>query len=219
MSRIDVANADRLLTTTRAVRRRLDLERPVPREVIEECIDISLQAPMGANIVRIRWLVVDQAETRQRIAALYSSSYAEYRKSAVKRMASVGRDEEDKSLRSADHLASVLGQVPALVIPCHIERPPNDPTPYSLSVFYGSVMPAIWSFILALRSRGLGTSLTTLHLQHESEVGSLLGIPPTATQVAMLPVAWFMGDDFQAVPRKPAAAYTYFNGWKRGPLT
>jgi nitroreductase len=216
MTGIDVANADRLLTTTRAVRRRLDLDRPVSRELIEECIDVALQAPMGANIVRIRWLIVDDPAMKEKIAAIYVSSYQEYRKSAVERMAAIGRDENDKGLRSADHLASVLGQVPALVIPCHIERPPADPTPYSLSVFYGSVMPAVWSLILALRSRGLGSSLTTLHLQCEAEVAELLGIPPTATQLAMLPVAWFTGDDFRAVPRKPAAAYTYFNGWKRG---
>jgi nitroreductase len=214
MTRIDVANADRLLTTTRAVRRRLDLRRPVSTEIIEECIDVALQAPMGANIVRIRWVVVDDPEMKGRIAELYASSYEEYRKSAIERLAAVGRDENDKSLISADHLASVLSQVPVLVIPCHIDRPPDDPTPYSLSVFYGSVMPAIWSFILALRSRGLGTSLTTLHLRHEEEVARLLGIPPTATQLVMLPVAWFTGDDFQTVPRQPAAAYTYLNRWK-----
>lgn len=214
MTQIDVAMTDRLLTTTRAVRKRLDLNRPVPRELIEECVDVALQAPMGANIVRIRWLVTDDPSIKMQIGALYASSYEEYRKSAVERLAAVGRDENDKSLRSADHLAAVLGQVPALVIPCHVDRPPDDPTPYSLSVFYGSVMPAVWSFILALRSRGLGTSLTTLHLQREPEVAALLGIPPTATQLVMLPVGWFTGDDFQAIPRKPAAAYTYFNAWK-----
>lgn len=204
---------DHVLTTTRAVRRRLDLDRPVPIEVVERCVDIALQAPMGANIVRIRWLVVDDPTTKQELADLYRDAYAEYRENALVRLQAVGRDEHDPSLRSADHLAANIHRVPVLVIPCHIERRPEDLSSSSLSNFYGSVLPAVWSFMLALRSRRLGSSFTTLHLRHEEQAAALLGIPPTATQLALLPVAYFTGDDFRPTPRKPAAAYTYRNAW------
>lgn len=211
----DVSQTDRLLTTTRAVRRRLDLDRQVPRHLIEECIDVALQAPMGANIVRIRWVVVDDPGTKSRLAEWYNAAYEDYRRTAVERLAAVGRGGDDKALRSADHLAAVLHRVPALVVPCHVERPPVEAGPYELSVYYGSVLPAVWSFALALRSRGLGTSFTTLHLHHEKEAAELLGLPAEVTQLALLPVAWYTGDTFKPTPRKPAAAYTYYNEWKR----
>jgi nitroreductase len=207
-----VAATDHVLTTTRAVRRRLDLDRPVPRAVIEQCLEVAQQAPMGANVVRIRWVVIDDDATKAEIAAVYRKAYAEYRADAVGRLERAGRT-DDRGLASADHLAAVLERVPVLVIPCHVDRlAPEAPT-FARSVFYGSVLPAVWSLMLALRARGLGSSLTTLHLQDEARVSELLGIPPTATQLALLPVAWTVGDEFGVAGRPAASVMTYWNRW------
>jgi nitroreductase len=211
-SRMDNAAIDALLTTTRSVRRRLELDRPVPREVVEECIDLAMQAPMGGNVVRCRWMVIDDPILRGKIADHYRDAYSTYRISAQQRSAAAGID-NSRIMASADHLADVLDRVPIHVIPCHIAQPAGT-DPFSLSTFYGSVMPAIWSLMLALRSRGLGSSLTTLHLHDTNELSSLLGIPATATQIALLPVGWYTGSDFKRVKRPPAPHVTYWNKWK-----
>jgi nitroreductase len=207
-----VAVTDHVLTTTRAVRRRLDLDRAVPRELVDRCLEVAQQAPMGANIVRVRWVVIDDPATKSEIAAVYREAYTAYRADAVRRLEAAGRT-DDRGLVSADHLAEVLDRVPVLVIPCHVDRLGPDVPTFARSVFYGSVLPAVWSFMLALRARGLGSSLTTLHLQDEARVAELLGIPPTATQLALLPVAWTVGDDFRLATRRPAASVTYWNRW------
>jgi nitroreductase len=208
----NTAATDHLLTTTRSVRRRLELDRGVPRELIEECIDIAMQAPMGGNVVRCRWVVVDDPVTRSKIAKHYRKAYAAYRVSAVERSLAAGVD-NSRIFKSADHLSDVLDRVPVHLIPCHVGRPMGMDE-YSLATFYGSVMPATWSLMLALRSRGLGSSLTTLHLQESGEIRSLLGIPDTATQIALIPVAWYTGSDFHRVKRAPAEHVTYWNHWK-----
>ena len=203
---------DELLTTTRSVRRRLELDRAVPRELIAECIDIAMQAPMGGNVVRCRWMVVDDPDVRAKIADLYRSAYHAYRVSAVERSAAAGVD-NSRIFASADHLAEVLERVPVHLIPCHVAQPTGTDE-YALSTFYGSVMPAMWSLMLALRSRGLGSSLTTLHLQHSAEIRSLLGIPDSVTQIALIPIGWYTGTGFQPVKRTPAEYVTYWNHWK-----
>jgi nitroreductase len=208
----DTLVTDELLTTTRSVRRRLELDRAVPRELIEECIDIAMQAPMGGNVVRCRWMVVDDPDVRAKIADLYRSAYQGYRVSAVQRSAAAGVNNR-RIFASADHLAEVLERVPVHLIPCHVAQPPGTDE-YALSTFYGSVMPAMWSMMLALRSRGLGSSLTTLHLQQSTEIRSLLGIPDTATQIALIPIGWYTGSDFQRVKRTSAEHVTYWNHWK-----
>jgi nitroreductase len=211
-SGLDTVATDALLTTTRSVRRRLELDRTVPRDLIEECIDVAMQAPMGGNVVRCRWMVVDDPELRSRIADSYREAYSPYRVSAQERSAAAGID-NSRITASADHLAEVLERVPVHLIPCHIAQPAGS-DPFSLSTFYGSIMPAVWSLMLALRSRGLGSSLTTLHLQDAAEISTLLGIPETATQIALLPVGWYSGTDFQKVKRAPAGHVTYWNRWK-----
>ncbi len=125
-----------------------------------------------------------------------------------------GGDEDSAILRSSDYLAEHLHEVPVHVIPCLLSRLPERPTTADTAGFYGSILPAVWSFMLALRSRGLGSAYTTLHLQHETEAAALLGVPDTVTMVALLPVAHVRGD-FRPADRKPVENVTYWNEWKR----
>src|SRR5581483_3857796 len=212
-------DADQVLTTTRSVRKRLDLDRPVPRSVILECIELASQAPTGGNVERCRWIVVDDPEQRRLVADIYRKAYAPYIEERRKLLGDATGPEADATRRvmsSSNHLAEVMDRVPALVIPCRFDRPPAD-NARDLASFYGSVLPAAWSFMLALRSRGLGSACTTLHLDHEGEAAALLGVPDTVTQVALLPVAWTIGDEFKPATRRPAAEITYWNRWgKKG---
>ena len=208
----DLEQTDRLLTTTRAVRKRLDLTTPVPRDLILDCIRIATQAPAGGNVQRWRWIVVDDPALKLGIAELYRKSYAPYMAAQREAAERMGKTDTQAIMGSSDHLADVLDQVPALVIPCSLGAPVGSQG--AVSAFYGSILPAVWSFMLAARSRGLGTAWTTLHLEYEAEARQLLGIPETVTQVAMTPVAYYTGDSFKPGTRRAAEEITYFNGWK-----
>jgi nitroreductase len=210
----DLAEVDRLLTTTRAVRRRLDLARPVARAVVLDCLRVATQAPSGGNTQPWRWLVVDDPDLRAGLADLYRRAYAPYIELQKPAVAAAGGDADGPILRSADHLAEHLHEVPVHVIPCLLGRLPAGAGTAETAGFYGSILPAVWSFQLALRSRGLGSAFTTLHLQYEREAADLLGVPDTVTQVALLPVAHVDGD-FRPGDRKPPEAVTYWNGWQR----
>ena len=207
----DLDQTDALLATTRSVRKRLDLTRPVPTQVLLDCVRLAVQAPTGGNAQTWRWLIVDDAETKAALAELYARSGRGY-------LASYQRDALDgqtnRVLDSADFLLEVLDQVPAMVIPC-VKGRLADPAPIMASSMYGSIVPAVWSFQLALRSRGLGSCYTTLHLIHEQEAAELLGIPyKEVTQVALLPVAYTVGTDFKPALRGPVERITYRNRWK-----
>jgi nitroreductase len=210
----DLAETDRLLTTTRAVRRRLDLGRPVAREVVLDCLRVATQAPSGGNTQPWRWLVVDDPEVRAGLAEIYRKGYGPYIEMQKAAVVAAGGDDDNAILRSSDYLAEHLHEVPVHVIPCLLSRLPEQPTTVDTAGFYGSILPAVWSFMLALRSRGLGSAYTTLHLQHEREAAELLGVPDTVTMVALLPVAHVSGD-FRPADRKPVEAVTYWNGWKQ----
>jgi nitroreductase len=207
----DNASTDRLLTTTRAVRKRLDLTRPVPREVVLECLRLAIHAPTGGNSQGWRWLVVDDADTRAAVAALYRKRAEPYLDGY--RQAAPGAT--NPVLDSSDYLTAHLHEVPVFVIPCILGRLPQTPTNEEGAGFYGSILPAVWSFQLALRSRGLGSVFTTLHLAYEREAGEILGIPETVTQAALIPVAYTIGADFKPAKRRPIEEITYWNGWKR----
>ncbi|CAB4539182.1 MAG: nitroreductase [Actinobacteria bacterium] len=211
----DLAQTDHLLTTTRAVRKRLDLTRPVPRELIEDCIRIAVQGPAGGNVQMWRWLVVDDPEKKAGIAELYRRAYEPYIERQRQAVVEAGRRDANAIMSSSDHLAEVLHEVPAMLIPCYIGAPSPDLTQGALAGLYGSVLPAVWSFMLAARSRGLGTAWTTLHLAYEREAAELLGIPEHVAQVAMTPVAYYTGDDFKPASRLPVEKVTYYNGWKQ----
>jgi nitroreductase len=209
----DLTQTDRLLTTTRSVRKRLDLTRPVPRETILECLDIALQAPTGGNTQRWRWLVVDDPDSKAAIAELYRRSWVPYIAARRAEIEAAGRGPDDSIIGSADYLAEHLHEVPTHVIPIALDRPPAGTDAASWSGYFGSIIPAAWSFMLALRSRGLGSAWTTLHIVYEHEAAELLGIPEGVTQVALLPVAYTIGDEFKPARRKPAAEVTYWNRW------
>jgi nitroreductase len=203
MTSLDLETVDYLLSTTRAVRKRLDFDRPVPREVITECLRLAIQAPTGGNRQGWRWMVVTDPAKRGRLGDLYREGAGDY-------FASMGEPDtttqQGRVQDSARYLAERLQNAPVHVIPCLEGR---EPSPAA----YASIYPAIWSFQLALRSRGLGTCLTTLHLTKAEEAAALLGIPPGVIQAALLPVAYFTGDDFVPAVRPPVEEVTYWEAW------
>jgi nitroreductase len=208
----DLAITDELLATTRAVRKRLDLGRAVPRAVLLECIALAQQAPTGSNSQGWRFLVVDDAAVRKGLAALYKKAADAYLTLARDRL-----DANDKQTArvydSAFWLVEHLAEAPVHVVPCLAGRAPDGPNIAGAS-YYGSIFPAVWSFQLALRSRGLGSALTTLHLMHEREAAELLGLDFAAfTQVALLPVAYTRGTDFKRAARPGPETITW---WNRG---
>jgi nitroreductase len=211
----DLAQTDRLLTTTRAVRRRLDFDRPVERAVVLDCLRVALQAPSGGNSQPWRWLVIDDPDVRAALADLYREGYGPYIEMQRQAVRAAGGDDQSAIIRSSDYLAEHLHDAPIHVIPCLLGRLSERPSTADTAGFYGSILPAVWSFQLALRSRGLGSAFTTLHLLHESEAAELLGVPDTVTMAALLPVAYTTGGDFRPADRKPVEAVTYWNAWKR----
>ena len=202
---------DRVLSTTRSVRKRLDLARAVPREVVLECLRLAIYAPTGGNTQGWRWIIVDDARQRAELAALYKRRADPY----LGGWRTVTPDEPNAVLDSADYLAQHLHEVPVLVVPCLLGRLSDTPSTEDTAGFFGSILPAVWSFQLALRSRGLGSCFTTLHLAYEREAGELLGIPDTVTQAALIPVAYTKGEEFKPAARRPVEEITYWNRWKQ----
>jgi nitroreductase len=206
---MDLASVDELLTTTRSVRKRLDLTRPVSRQVILECIQLAMQAPTASNAQDWRWLVITDADKRAAIADVYRSIGAEYLAGAAK---DASDPQTQRVYASAFSLTDTLGQVPVHVIPCLENRIDNSNMLTAASA-WASIIPAGWSFLLALRSRGLGSVWTTMHLAKEREIAELLGIPSTVTQAALFPVAYTIGTDFRPASRPPAETVTFWDGW------
>jgi nitroreductase len=201
-------DAEMLLTTTRSVRRKLDLDRPVEAEVITDCLRIAMQAPAaGAMLQGIRWIVIREAGLKAEIAR-------HVREPGLAAQARYGDLVPPATLASGRHLLEVLHRVPVLVLSCLVGRPGADPV-YA-NAFYGSAYPAIWSFQLALRARGLGTTITGYHLSgHEADVAALLGIPEDVTQIALLPVAYTTTDTFRPAARPAVDDITYYERWGR----
>ena len=215
MTEFDLAVTDALLTTTRAVRKRLDLERPVPREVINECLDLSQQAPTGSNRQGWSWVVVTDAVKRAALGDMYHRGAMAYLNQAEKDAAEMDDGgQTSRVIDSALYLADKMQNVPVHVIPCiNVSQMPENPPRAMWAGVMGSIMPAVWSFQLALRSRGLGSVLTTLHLSQEKEAAELLGIPDDYMQVALLPVAYTKGTDFKPAKRPPISEITHWDHW------
>lgn len=207
----DLEQTDALLSTTRAVRKRLDFDRDVPDDVLLECLQLAVQAPTGSNRQGWRWMVVRDAAKKEALADIYRRAGGAYLAAAAKNAESgtqIGR-----VMDSANFLAERLGDVPVMVIPMIVGRL-EDNSANAAAGLLGSIIPAMWSFQLALRSRGLGSCLTTIHLGYEAEAAELLGIPDHIMQVGLLPVAYTKGTDFKAAARPPVEEITYLDTYK-----
>lgn len=216
---MDLKTVDHLLTTTRSVRKRLDFERPVEPEILEECLRLALQAPTGSNAQAWRFLVVRDPAKRQGLADLYRKAFALYAGLGNKTAPPPPSNPDDprdsrkeKVMSSAVYLAENLHRAPVMVIPCYEGRVEKNGVAIQAS-FYGSILPAAWSLMLALRSRGLGSAWTSLHLMYEKQAAELLGVPENFTQTCLLPVAYFTGDDFKPAQRVPLEEVTYWDAW------
>ena len=209
MTRLDLT-PDELLSTTRAVRKRLDLDRPVEREVLEECLRLAQQAPTASYAQNWHFVVVTDAERRRALADLWRSGADAY---LAKRRGGGGAGQVSRIMEAVDHLYEHLHEVPVHVVPCVTGRTDGQPGAMQASR-WASIYPAAWSFQLAARSRGLGTVLTTFHLMHEREVADLLGIPyDDVMQAALIPTAYTIGTDFKPGRRAPLETMVHWDGW------
>jgi nitroreductase len=203
---VDVAQVDGVLATTRAVRRRLDLDRPVDNQVLLDCIDLAEQAPTGGNLGSRRWIVVRDQKVKDQLGQLYQDTAGAFMTGAAQRLRGTG-DPHEKVMASAAFLAEHLAEVPAIVIPTIIGRHDGSGRPG----LFDSVIQAAWSFCLALRARGLGTTWVTAALADTARVKEILGIPEDMTEIALFPVAYTKGTEFRRAPRHPARSITYFD--------
>ncbi len=212
---------EELLTTTRSVRKRLDFSRPVPPEVIRECLELAVQAPTGASSESWHFVVVTDQEQRKALGAIYRKGYQLYRqKTASAHPLYEGRSlppEHRTTLKkvrsSSEYLADHMHEAPVLLVPCIWSRVDGQSSADQAGV-WGSILPAVWSFMLAARLRGLGTALTTVHLYYEQEAAEVLGVPyEQVTQAALIPVAYTLGTDFKPAPRMPLDSVLHWDRW------
>ncbi|HEX4728195.1 MAG TPA: nitroreductase family protein [Jatrophihabitans sp.] len=209
-------NPDELLSTTRAVRKRLDLSRPVPDELIRQCLRIALQAPSGSNRQGWHWLVITDADQRRAVGQVYRRATERYLAStgSAARLFADDPDRAPVQHRVGDsvaYLAERMADVPVLVLPC-LQIGGDLPTGNQAGL-WGSLLPAVWSYMLAARARGLGTAWTTLHLSYETEVASILELPPGVHQGALIPTAYYTGTDFRPAARQPLDEVLHRDRW------
>ncbi len=209
-------SADEVLTTTRAVRKRIDFDRPVERQVVMDCVDIAHQAPTGSNNQGWRWVFVDDPDKKQALADLYRATFYAYvglEDPDDDNLPERDSDQGNRILSSAVYMARRLHEVPLMAIPCHTGRL-EGANSFQQASSWGSILPAVWSFLLALRERGLGSSWTTLHLPKEREAAEILGIPyDEYTQVGLFPIGYTLGTDFKLAKRLPAESFVHWNEW------
>jgi nitroreductase len=210
---------DELLSTTRAVRKRLDFDRPVPDDVVRECVDLAMQSPSGSNNMTMQFVVVRDPAKRAALGEIYRQCYGIYTQMDGIYIRSIDKGEDtanaqqQRSADSADFLGEHMGDAPVLVIPCTFGRIDNVPAMMGASMS-ANVMPAMWSFMLAARARGLGTCWTTVHLMMEQAAAEVLGIPfDQVQQVCMSPLAYTKGTDFKPAARPPADSIIHWDGW------
>ena len=205
---------DELLTTTRTVRKRLDFDRPVPRQLVEECIEIALQAPTGGLKQNWHWIVIGDPAVKAAVAGIYRDCYHSDNGARRHTKDHDPTDQLAKVLDSGAYLADNMARTPWLVITAGTGRVLESPTVPEQSRFWGSVLPAMWSFMLAARARGLGCAWTSVHLQREPDVAQILGIPyPEVTQCGLFPVAYTKGTNFRRAQRIPGEELTHWDHW------
>ena len=208
-------SVDEVLTTTRSVRKRLDLEKPVSREILMECLELALQAPTGSNSQGWQWVFVEDADKKKALADIYRSNATPYLKQPKPEYGDMRDERRPFVADSAKYLNEHFHEVPVMLVPCLEGRPDGEPAGRSAS-FWGSLLPAVWSFMLALRSRGLGSAWTTLHLvgDGEKQAADVLGIPfDDYSQGGLFPIAYTKGTDFKPAKRLPAEQLTHWNSW------
>ena len=208
---------DELLTTTRSVRKRLDLTRPVPIELVRECLQIALQAPSGSNRQSWQWIVITDPERRAAVGDLYRRAVEGYLASSGSAARLFVDDPQRAPVQqrvgdSVAWLGPRMGQVPVLVIPC-LQLGRSGLSGGNQAGLWGSLLPAAWSYMLAARARGLGTAWTTLHLAYEDEVAQLLGLPDTVRQAALIPTAYYTGETFRPAARQALDDVLHVDGW------
>jgi nitroreductase len=206
---------DELLTTTRTVRKRLDLTRPVPLDLVRECLEVALQAPSGSNQQGWQWVVVVDEAQRRAVGDIYRDVTLGYLASGSSARSRYADDPERSAIQqrigtSSEWLAHHMSDVPVLVLACIATGPLQDGSQAGL---WGSLLPAAWSYALAARARGLGTAWTTLHLQREAEVAEILGIPDGYRQGVLLPTAYYTGETFKPAPRDPLDTVLHIDRW------
>jgi nitroreductase len=210
-------DAQTCLTTTRSVRKRLDFDRPVPRELILECIEVAVQAPTGSNRQGWHFVIVTDPEKKKVIGDLYRQSWGPYASSRGPRYAEgdVRLKQLPRVVSSSQYLADRFHEVPAMVIPCiHGRVDVPGVTNLEIAGLYGSILPAAWSFMLAARDRGLVTAWTTLHLKYEKETAELLGIPyERITQAALITLGYHTGGEFKPAERIPLEPIVHWDTW------
>jgi nitroreductase len=209
-------SVDEVLTTTRSVRKRLDFEKPVPREVLMECLELAIQAPTGSNRQGWQWVFVEDPDKKKILAEIYRTNFAMYRQLPRPEYAQgdTRAEQQDRVSSSAEYLATHMHEAPVLLVPCLEGR--ADQAPQLSASFWGSLLPAVWSYMLALRSRGLGSAWTTLHLlgDGEKQAAELLGIPfDQSSQGGLFPIAYTKGTDFRPAKRLPLEQIVHFDTW------
>ena len=207
---------EQLLTTTRAVRKRLDFEKPVERDVIEKCMEIALQAPTGSNAQGWQFVFVEDAAKKKALADLYGQNFDPYVDTlGTQYQKGDPREERQAFVRdSAVYLRQHFHEVPVMMIPCITPRLPDGTPGWIHASIWGSLLPAVWNFMLAARLHGLGTAWTTLHLPNEREAADILGIPyDQVMQGGLIPIAYTKGTDFKPAPRLPLDAVTHWDSW------
>ena len=209
---------DELLTTTRAVRKRLDFDRPVPQEVVRECLAVAQQAPTASNRQNWHFVVVTDAARRQALADLYRRGWEQYTQSPTAATNLAYEDPVRAAVQervgdSAQYLADNLHRVPVMVIPCIAGRTDSAPA-LAQSAQWGTIMPAAWSLMLAARARGLGSVFTCIHLMHEEEAADALGIPyRRVMQAGLIPLAYTTGEGFRPAHREPLDDIVHWDAW------
>lgn len=211
---------DQLLSTTRAVRKRLDFTRPVDDDLIRECVAAAMQAPSGSNNMTMQFVVVRDPEQKRALGDIYRQCYSIYQQLDGVYIRSIDKGDADanaqqlRSADSADYLGDHMGDAPALVIPCTVGARLDGAPAMMAASMLGNVLPATWSFMLAARARGLGTCWTTLHLMMEQQAADVLGIPfDTVQQVCLTPVAYTVGTDFKPASRPEPDSIIHWDRW------
>ena len=211
---------DELLTTTRSVRKRLDLTRPVPMDLITECLQVALQAPSGSNQQGWHWIVITDQDTKAAIGGLYRRSTESYLAAKARAASGPGAPPPDspeaRTMQrigaSSWYLGQHMGDVPVLILACIEANPPWEAGSNQAGL-WGSLLPAAWSYMLAARARELGTAWTTLHLAYEKEAAEILGLPGNVRQGVLIPTAYYTGETFRPAPRRPVQEVMHINRW------